>query len=104
MNERARSLALSVGLGAAALYLAAHAVTGRQGLMAQWELQGQEKALRAELAALQTERAALDARAARLRPESLDLDYLDEKARALLAAGGPDEIVFSLDQDGPPPS
>ncbi|MBI1185925.1 MAG: septum formation initiator [Alphaproteobacteria bacterium] len=100
MKERARTIALGLGLGAAALYLSAHAVTGRQGLMAQWDLQAQESALNAELAALRAERTALDARAARLRPESLDLDYLDEKARALLAAGGSDEIVFALDQGG----
>lgn len=32
------------------------------------------------------------------RPESLDLDYLDERARITLAAGDPDEIVFALER------
>jgi cell division protein FtsB len=90
--------ALNVGLGLAILYLGANAVTGPQGLAAFVELQGQERALSAQLADLKTEQAGLEARAARMRPESLDLDYLDERARVLLAAGDKEEIVFALDQ------
>jgi len=91
------SAALSIGLGAAILYLGAHAVTGRQGLLAYVGLQEQERALEAQVSALEGERAQLEARAARLRPESLDLDYLDERARITLAAGESDELVFALD-------
>lgn len=97
---RARDIALSLGLGAACVYLAAHAVTGKQGLIAHWDLQKQEAALLAERDALRDERAMLEARAARLRPESVDLDYLDERARALLAAGDPDELVFVIEPEG----
>jgi len=88
--------ALRIGLGAAILYLGAHAVTGRQGLVAYVDLQAQERVLEERVASLETEHADLEARAARLRPESLDLDYLDERARITLAAGDPDEIVFAL--------
>jgi len=91
------STALSIGLGAAILYLGAHAVTGRQGLVAYVDLQAQERTLESRLETIQDERDALEARAARMRPESLDRDYLDERARVLLAAGDPDEIVFALD-------
>jgi cell division protein FtsB len=91
------STALSIGLGAAILYLGAHAVTGRQGLVAYVDLQAQERALEQRLDSLDGERTALEARAARLRPETLDLDYLDERARITLAAGDPDELVFVLD-------
>jgi len=90
--------ALSLGLGAAILYLGAHAVTGRQGLVAYVDLQAQERALEARVAALEEERAQLEARAVRLRPETLDLDYLDERARITLAAGDSEELVFALDQ------
>lgn len=89
--------ALSVGLGAAILYLGAHAVTGHQGLVAYVGLQAEERSLEAQVASLEAEQAALEARAARLRPESLDLDYLDERARITLAAGDPDEIIFALE-------
>ena len=90
--------ALSLGLGAAILYLGAHAVTGRQGLVAYVDLQAQERVLEQRLASLEEERAQLEARAARLRPETLDLDYLDERARITLAAGDSEELVFALDQ------
>jgi cell division protein FtsB len=89
--------ALSLGLGAAILYLGAHAVTGRQGLVAYVDLQAQERALEQRVASLEEERAQLEARAARLRPETLDLDYLDERARITLAAGDSEELVFTLD-------
>ncbi|MBC7770573.1 MAG: septum formation initiator family protein [Phycisphaerales bacterium] len=91
------SAALSIGLGAAILYLGAHAVTGHQGLLAYVDLQAEERTLISRIDTLSGEQAALEARAGRLRPESLDLDYLDERARITLAAGDPDEIVFALE-------
>jgi cell division protein FtsB len=97
---RVRSAALSIGLSAVILYLAVHAVTGRQGLIAFMDLQKEERALISERAALVAERARLQTRVARLKPESLDLDYLDEKARALLAASEPGELVFAVGPDG----
>lgn len=92
------SAIVSIGLGAAILYLGAHAVTGHQGLLAYVDLQAQEHALEQRVDALEDERAALEARAARMRPETLDLDYLDERARLTLAAGDSEELVFTLDR------
>ena len=97
---KARAIALSFGLSAVIVYLAVHAVTGRQGLVAFMELQRQERALIAERDALAAERARLMVRTARLKPESLDVDYLDEKARALLAAGEPGEVFFAAEPKG----
>lgn len=92
------SAALSIGLGAAILYLGAHAVTGRQGLVAFVDLQAQERTLEQRVAELSADQAALEARAARLEPgQSFDLDYLDERARITLAAGDAEEIVFAFD-------
>lgn len=91
------SAALSIGLGAAILYLGAQAVTGRQGLVAYVDLQAQERALEQRVAALTAEEAELQARMARLQPgDTFDRDYLDERARITLAAGDGDEIVFDL--------
>ena len=89
--------ALSIGLGAAIMYLGAHAVTGRQGLVAYVDLQAQERTLESRLDAVEAERLQLEARAARMRGETLDLDYLDERARVTLAAGDSEEIVFAID-------
>jgi cell division protein FtsB len=90
------SVALSLTLGAAILYLGAHAVTGRQGLVAYVDLQAQERALEERVADLATEEAELEARARRLRPGHIDADYLEERARITLAAGDSEEIVFDL--------
>ena len=92
-----QNVALSVALGGAILYLSAQALTGAQGLVAFVGLQAEERALAAQKDALEHERAALEARAARMRPGALDLDYLEERARDLLAAGHGDDIVFDLD-------
>jgi len=90
------SAALSIGLGAAILYLGAHAVTGRQGLVAYVDLQAQERVLEERVAELVTEEARLEARAQRLRPGHIDADYLEERARITLAAGDSEDIVFDL--------
>jgi len=88
---------LGIVLGGAIVYLGAHAVTGRQGLIAYVDLQAQEHALESRLDTLEGERMALEARAARMRADTLDLDYLDERARITLAAGDHDEIVFAVE-------
>jgi cell division protein FtsB len=90
------SAALSIGLGAAILYLGAHAVTGRQGLVAYVDLQAQERVLEQRVEQLSAEEANLEARADRLRPGRIDRDYLEERARITLAAGDSEEIVFDL--------
>lgn len=89
--------ALNIVLGGVIVYLAAHAVTGRQGLLAYVDLQAEERVLEARVAALDSERGRLEARAARMRSDTLDIDYLDERARITLAAGDPEEVVFALE-------
>ena len=87
-----------LALSAVILYLAAHGVTGRQGLVSYIALQEQERALASEQAQLDSEIAALTVRAARLRTDSKDFDrdYLEERARTLLNAARADEVVFDL--------
>jgi len=96
MSKRGAPL-VTIGLGAAILYLGTHAVTGRQGLVAYVDLQAQERLLEQRVASLVDEEARLEARAQRLRPGHVDADYLEERARITLAAGSSDEIVFDLD-------
>jgi cell division protein FtsB len=90
------TLVLRVGLGAAIVYLGAHAVTGQQGLAAYVGLQERQEELRATLSDVEAERAALEARASRLRPETLDLDYLEERASVSLGASDQNQLVFVL--------
>jgi cell division protein FtsB len=93
-----KSVALSFGLSAVIVYLAASAVTGRQGLVSYMHLQEREQALLTERAALAKERIALEGRIQALASGSLDLDALEEQARHQFGAAHPDEIVFDLAQ------
>jgi cell division protein FtsB len=87
-----------LALSAVILYLAAHGLTGRQGLVSYVALQEREETLLAEQAELGAEIARLQDRAARLRTEggTFDRDYLEERARDLLDAARTDEIVIDL--------
>lgn len=66
---------------------------GDHGLAAHREAEGEERRLRAELAELGAERTALENKVLRLSDRYLDLDLLDERARAVLGLVREDEIV-----------
>jgi cell division protein FtsB len=64
------------------------------GLKARAELEAKKAVLQGELAGLKEVRAQLQHDVSLLRPESLDPDMLDERARAILNMARPDEIVM----------
>jgi cell division protein FtsB len=70
-----------------------HAIQGEYGLFALMRFESEETALRAELGGLVAERAQLENLAVRLSPEFLDLDLLDERARAVLGHMRADEVT-----------
>jgi cell division protein FtsB len=93
------TLAIALGIG----YFAGHALTGESGLIAWAGDKSRLAMLEAELADARAIRVQLEDRAGRLREDSLDLDYLDERSRALLGMGQPGDIVVpaaSLDRSG----
>ena len=77
-------------------YFAYHAVEGQYGLSALARIEAREAQLAAELVALRAGREALDGRVALLRPESLDPDMIDERARQALNFAHPEDIVVFL--------
>ena len=94
MRRRAGQI-LGPTLGAClAVYFAYHAIQGERGLISWWRLTQQVDAARMTLAETSVRRAILDRRVALLRPESLDRDMLDERARDMLNQVGADEIVI----------
>lgn len=66
---------------------------GDHGLAAYREAEAEERHLRTELAELQTEHEALANKVLRLSDRYLDLDLLDERARAVLGLVREDELV-----------
>ena len=75
-------------------YLGYHAVIGDRGLLAWFRLQKEVETLSAELEQVRGERARLEHRVALMRPESLDPDMLDKRARELLNLAHPNEITI----------
>jgi len=75
-------------------YFGINAFTGNHGLRARQDLDHEVTQLTGELAALKTERATLERRVSFLRPESIDADMLDERARALLDYSDPRELIL----------
>ncbi len=74
-------------------YFGFHAMNGELGLVGRAMIERQVAELESELAILTSEREELVARVSLLRPESLDPDMLDERARLYLNLVHPDELV-----------
>jgi cell division protein FtsB len=70
-----------------------HALRGDYGVFSLVQVEAEEQALKAELAALRAERHQLEDLAVRLSESFLDLDLLDERARAVLGHIRADEIT-----------
>ena len=75
-------------------YFAYHAIQGERGLISWLQLNQQIKAAEVTLAETAAERAALARRVALLRPDNLDRDMLEERARLILNLAGTDEVVI----------
>jgi cell division protein FtsB len=80
-------------------YFGYHAVSGSRGLVAWREVSAGLVASRQQLDAVRAERAALERRVERLRPESLDPDLIDELARRQLSFVEPLDVLILLDGD-----
>jgi cell division protein FtsB len=98
-NLRGRHWLLLLAYGVA-LYFGYHAVVGSRGLLAWRQLNQDIAATDEELAAVRTERQALEDKVHRLRPASLDPDLIDELARRQLSLAGPLDVIILLDEDG----
>lgn len=91
---RARS-ALWPIIGALLLaYFSYHMVQGDHGLLSLLQLRAKVEQAQTLYASLEIERTQLDARVALLRPDNLDPDMLEERARVMLNFAHPNEIVI----------
>lgn len=79
-------------------YFAYHAVYGRHGFIAWLSLQNSVDTLEQQLAEVQATHRSLDQQVSLLRPESLDPDLLDERARATLGLADKNDIVIFRDR------
>ena len=79
-------------------YFGVNAYSGNHGLRAKHDLDQQIAQLTGELATLKAERASWDRRVSLLKPESIDPDMLDERARSLLNYADPRDLTLRLKQ------
>jgi cell division protein FtsB len=94
LQKRARYVAAPV-LGACLMgYFGYHLVQGERGILAWFRLSHDLREAQAEAARTKSQREALERRVSLLRPDSLDRDLLEERARATLNVAQPNEIVI----------
>ena len=74
-------------------YFGYHAVQGDRGLIAWWNLRYEIEKADYELASVTAEKRKLEHRVSLLRPESLDRDMLEERARAMLGVVAKDDLI-----------
>jgi len=83
----------------ALVYFGYHSLEGDHGLFKLQAVEAQMVELEAKAALLGDQRADLDRKVASLRKDNLDLDLLDERARAVLGFQEPGEIVIYTDPE-----
>lgn len=93
LRPRAIDMTIVTLVAAASLYFAHRGVQGGLGLRVGFTAAEETRRLEAELDALQQERLELEILTGRLGGETIDLDLLDERARAILGRARTDEIV-----------
>ncbi len=74
-------------------YFAWHATQGDRGMVAMQQREHMLTEARAELARAESEQQTWERRVTALRGPLLDADMLDERARAMLNLGNPQEII-----------
>jgi cell division protein FtsB len=79
-------------------YFCYHALSGDRGLLAMIKLNKQVDKLEAELDIVRAERLHIEHKVTLMRPDSLDIDLVDEQARRSLGYATKDEAVFFRDK------
>ncbi|OIQ85598.1 septum formation initiator [mine drainage metagenome] len=82
------------------VYFAYHTVQGDRGLIAWWRLNKEVVQAETTLTGLEAVRDKLDHRDVLLRPDHLDPDMLEERARIMLNMGRDNEVVVLRHPDG----
>lgn len=76
------------------VYFSWHAIAGERGIIRLYELNHAISEISQDVSALKGERIALEGRVVRLRPASMDRDFLEERIHSVLGLYRPDEQVI----------
>lgn len=80
-------------------YFCYHAISGDRGLLALIQYNKRVDRLHAEADTIRAERLQLEHRVSLLKPNSLDLDLLEEQARKLLGYAHKNETVYEFNEE-----
>ena len=94
MRKRARLIAGPIFAIAVFSYFAYHSVQGDRGLIAWLQLTQQVEIAQATLEKVSRDRGTLEHRARLLRPDNLDPDMLDERARSVIGLADPRDVIL----------
>ncbi|WP_439814497.1 FtsB family cell division protein [Zavarzinia sp. CC-PAN008] len=95
LRRRSRRAIFPVVCTCITAYFSYHAVQGEYGILSWIKVTDEIRDLKTELAGLKAEHDELEHRALLMRPESIDPDLLDERARDTLGYIASDEVVIS---------
>jgi cell division protein FtsB len=98
LSRTTRALLLPLLLAAAFVYFFYHLLTGDRGIWVWYGLSEQVQMLEDQNTVLAARVARMERRVARLKPDTLDLDYVDELARQRLGVAAAGERVLYLPQ------
>ena len=94
IRRRARHIVPQVVLACTLGYFVYHTTQGERSLLAWLQLEKDLRVAQSEAAVLANQRLRLENRVSQLRPDGLDPDMLEERARALLNYGRDDEVII----------
>jgi cell division protein FtsB len=84
-------------------YLMYHLILGERGIFAKWQLKQDHQVVQQKLEDVQAARIALEHKVQSLRPETLDLDLIEEQVRKNTNLGRAEDVIILLDPGAPPP-
>ncbi len=99
IRRRSRQVVPQVLLACTLGYFAYHTIQGERGVLTWLRLEKDLRVAEARATVLERERSNLERRVGLLRPDSLDPDLLEERARVLLNSGADDEMLVLFDDD-----
>jgi cell division protein FtsB len=97
-KRRISTIVVPLFFAALTLYFCYHALSGERGMLALIKLRQQVEKQSAELDNTRAERLQIEHKVTLMRPDSLDLDLVDEQARRSLGYAGKNEAILFRDQ------
>jgi cell division protein FtsB len=94
IRRRARQIVLPVLGTCVVVYFVYHTIQGDRGLRAYVNLRKEVEEATSTVSTLNAERVILERHVRLLHPSSLDLDMLEERARAILNVTHKDDVVI----------